>query len=316
MFRFAFITLLFGVSLHCKAQYNFMYFENSTKTVFTVKFNNNIYSSETKGFVIISKIESGSYDFFISANGNKERQFNITITDDIGFKIHQSDEGNMSLTNIATNEILEDATTSANKIAVQKINDSLLADIRSKSDSQFLPTKNSIAEPKPNHKKEELIKRIVNKKNEDGVDQIYIVKEEDKFDTVAIFIPFATPTLPDTIKLSEPEPVIEKSMPATNIDIVNNNCNHIATEKDVAEFAAQIQATVSLKSKLKIAGNMFKKHCYTVSQIKRLSVIFNNDSGKLSFFKIAKQSVVDASNFKQLANELNDEINRQEFEKL
>ena len=74
-----------------------------------------------------------------------------------------------------------------------------------------------------------------------------------------------------------------------------------------------LQNAISLKNKLKIASLQLKEKCYSTNQLKRLSVLFINDSGKFNFFKLALNAISDENNISVLVAEINDESLKNEF---
>jgi hypothetical protein len=174
--------------------------------------------------------------------------------------------------------------------------------------------------PKPTIEKK--ITKLYEKENKDGLDQIYVDATSAKTDTISIFIPYSkTNVAIDTIKQAKAEPVVEHTMESKNIDaaapvILANNCLNKASESDVANFSSQIQATLTLKNKLKLANTVLKEKCFTVNQVKRLGVLFLNESGKFNFYKLAQTAVSDSKNFALLEKELLDVKLKEEFKAL
>ena len=55
-----------------------------------------------------------------------------------------------------------------------------------------------------------------------------------------------------------------------------------------------------------LAKKIFKAKCFTVEQVKNLSVLFLKDAGKYSFFDMAYPRVSDSHNFNTLQNQLSE----------
>ncbi len=150
----------------------------------------------------------------------------------------------------------------------------------------------------------------------DGIEQIYVEKNNNKIDTISIFIPFKKIISADTVKEITQPIIEEKKMASNNLDVIQLkevDCNELATEFDYKNFIAELQRNPVIKNKLALAATILKKKCYTTSQIKKLSVLFMYDKAKLDFFKLAINSIADIRNFHFLENEIKDESIKQDF---
>ena len=149
---------------------------------------------------------------------------------------------------------------------------------------------------------------------------MYVAINDAKTDTISIFIPYEkaiTDTIVQTAKppvIAEPKQEIKPTEPTPAT--IENICTVKATERDVADFSAKIQAALMLKQKLKLAATTLKEKCFTVNQVKRLGILFLNESGKFNFYKLSQTSIIDSNNFSLLEKELKDEKIKEEFKAL
>ena len=337
MLKLAKLTLLLLIALTANTQtHHFIYIENLAKKPFSIKLDNKVFESDGKNFITISKLENGNYNLSIATDGSKDNKFSIDVDgSDLGFTLKQNNDGNLVLFDMnrftTTEQIqkIEPQKTIVKQEPIVK-----QADIETPKTAITTQPNNTIIEPAKENKVdtalvktvvtkpiiEKKITKLYEKENKDGLDQIYIDATSGKTDTISIFIPY-TKTTVDTIKQAKAEPVVEHKMESKNIDavapvIVVNNCPIKASESDVANFSSQIQATLTLKNKLKLANTVLKEKCFTVNQVKRLGVLFLNESGKFNFYKLAQTAVSDSKNFASLEKELIDIKLKEEFKAL
>lgn len=88
-------------------QQRFIYLQSENSQPFFVKQNNKILNSYPSGYVIIPKLDDGSYNFVIGFSGNMSGQaFIIPINKDAGFTIKAADANQLQLINLQTHEII------------------------------------------------------------------------------------------------------------------------------------------------------------------------------------------------------------------
>jgi SHS2 domain-containing protein len=308
LFKLIFLLLIVCVS---NAQtHHFIYIESQNRKPFTIKVNGIAFVTDHKHFINISKLENGVYNVVISNETAKENKFTISLDgEDLGYTLKQDANNDWVLFDINRFTSIEQ-DGKATPIIKQ--------DVIVKQDTLTLMPSQKIVEHKEEIKPDtktidQKVRKIFNKRSNTGIDQIYVDVSGEKVDTIAIFIPFYVLPTKDTIKQDKTEPVKEQIIQSKHIDLVTKNCLVIATEKDVVDFSAKLQTAPVLKNKLKVAGVLLKDKCYSVNQIKRLSILMINDSGKLNLFKLAQKSVSDANNFASLEKEIKDDILKQEF---
>lgn len=328
MLKLAKLTLLLLIALSANTQtHHFIYIENSAKKPFSIKFDNKIFESDGKNFITIPKIDNGTYNLSISTDGSKYNKFTVDVDgSDLGFTLKQNNDGNLVLFDInrftTTEQIqkieLEKPVVKQEPVVKQ-------ANIEVPKPTTTIQPVNTIVESAKENKVdtvpvklvatkpiiEKKITKLYEKENKDGLNQIYVDATSSKADTVSIFIPYTKTIAVDTITQAKAEPVVEHKMESKNIDvaatvILTNNCLNKASESDVANFSSKIQTTLTLKNKLKLANTVLKEKCFTVNQVKRLGILFLNESGKFNFYKLAQTAVSDSKNFASLEKELID----------
>lgn len=317
--------------------HQFVYIENLYKQPFSIRINGKTLESNGKNFITLPKLNIGNYTLYISTETSKENKFILEINeDDAGYTLKQNENNDWVLFDINRfitieqdskktieitpefkEKIIEQPTIDSAKIInpeidADAINEQKKIEIANAEKVKKLEIlENKIAKTK--------IKKIYHNKTDEGINQTYIDVNTNKIDTISIFIPIENNIKKDTTIEAKAEPLAELKMETNNIDIATpatNNCNTKATEKDVADFSSKLQAASILKAKLKVANIILKEKCYTANQIKRLSVLFTNDSGKFNFFKLAQPAISDSKNFANLAKEIKDEKLQEELKAL
>jgi hypothetical protein len=328
--------LMFGFAATAQSRY-FIFIENSLKQPFSIKVDNRNFESDGKSFINIPKLENGVYTLLISTTNSKDNKFTVEIAgNDVGFSLKQNASGNWVLFDINRFVTMEQTQVNLpiNPITKQDVAVKKEYPTMPKLESKPLPIEpiieraekqkvdTAVATPAvAKTVAEAKVSKLYQKERKDGIDQVYVDATNKKGNTIAIFIPFEKQKI-DTIATTKPVIVPAQKVENLNTEevatkvIVVNNCLHNATESEVADFSAKLQAALALKAKLKASGVVLKEKCFTVNQIKRLSVLFANDSGKFNFFKLAQTAVSDSKNFPLLEKELKDEMIKQAFKAL
>ena len=183
-----------------------------------------------------------------------------------------------------------------------------------------------------------------NIKDASGRSIIYIDKTGGANDTVTIFIPAEKPV--KTAVLKEPVADREPAVPqqeiasvketapvtsakdkrfldidlenpntkntATNTLSFNSDCKANASDDDFLKIRKKMAAETTDEGMVDAAKKFFKVKCYSVEQVKNLSLLFLSDAGKYSFFDASYAHIYDTQNFASLESQLKEEyfINR------
>lgn len=315
--------LLFFVLLSLKANtqnHYFIYIENSGKQPFTAQVDGKTYEATTKNFVIIPKLEKGFYNISISTLTATNNRFTIELNDaDVGFSLKQNASNELVLFNINQfNTIEQDGKKiePVKEVVVIKTEPEIVKQTEEKKPEFIEPiVEKEAASPKSLKRK---IKKIYQKKNQDGIDVVYVDMNETKNDTISIFVPYKiSEDIPKPIVVIDTAKIeINKTQNIDTTPAIVNNCLKPVSEKEVGDFSAKIQETLMLKHKLKLAATVVKEKCFTVSQVKRLGVLFLNETGKLYFYKLAINATTDRENISLLEKEFKDAKLLEEFKAL
>jgi hypothetical protein len=92
----------------------------------------------------------------------------------------------------------------------------------------------------------------------------------------------------------------------------NSDCKANASDDDFLKIRKKMAAETTDEGMVGAAKKFFKTKCYSVEQIKNLSLLFLSDAGKYSFFDASYAHIYDPQNFALLESQLKEEyfINR------
>ncbi len=317
MLKFA-LCILFSLFLFCaNAQtHHFVFIEGINKQPFSILLNGKKYESKGKNFITIPQLVNGNYQLLISTEDNKSNIFSITIENsDLGFSLKKNTNNDLALFDI--NRFVTIEQDKPQEIVVQPIEKK----VEAKPENPKPVIKDSVAVAKPvvsiaKANPKSVVKKISSKTTDAGIEEVYIDSSGKKVDTIIVAIPLNAAKPISTPKEAKAQPEKEQVVKNNNIDVIaprKNDCPRTASERDIANFSAQIQAALTLKNKLKVANSVLGEKCYTTNQIKRMGGLFLNESGKFNFYKLSQPHIADLNNFPSLEQDLKDEILKKEF---
>ncbi len=104
----------------------------------------------------------------------------------------------------------------------------------------------------------------------------------------------------DNLNKKPIEPVSQKS------PMINSDCKSFASDEDFLKLRKKMAGENEDDQMITIAKKYFKTKCFTVDQVKNLSVLFLKESGKYAFFDMAYPFVSDSHNFSKLQSQLSE----------
>ncbi len=137
-----------------------------------------------------------------------------------------------------------------------------------------------------------------------------ITKAEEKDNTATQ--QKVTPTGVPEVAPKPPVAVKEEKTVTNKAVIQNSDCKAFATEDDFMKLRKKMAAENNDDDMVNVARKIFKTKCFTVEQVKNISMLFLNDNGRYKFFDAAYPFVSDSYNFSTLEKLLSEEyyINR------
>ena len=343
------IWLCLVVNLSIAQQYFFVLLENAEKQPFVVKVNDKIYTGNH--FITVPKLQKGTHEFVVEKSKIVSEKFIVNIVaDDLGFVLKSSPDKGLVLFDInsfktlipISKEIVEVAKTEIQKPETPKKEEIKKEEVE--TPIKVVETYPSVQQKKesselPNTKKEELKAAPINQENppkeiakvqeiaaskstsrkifenasDKGIDQIYVVDNGGKFDTVAIFVPqlSITTTIKETPKIAEPAPKVEVTAksddaPAKKV-YANSNCVTLVSTSSFEQIIQAVSTESTDKAKLNKATSFFSKDCFSTNQIKQIGNLFNNDYYKFDFYRASKKLILDLQNFSTLNTTIKEE---------
>jgi hypothetical protein len=200
------------------------------------------------------------------------------------------------------------------------------------------------------------IEKIQTFNDDDGKTIVYTDKHSNKIDTIRIFIPIENaPVVKEVVivtknvetvktepvtdkkfldidiqssneKIAEKKEPVKKEVAVPVVEPViktekpqltfNSDCKANATEDDFFKTRKKMVAEDSDDAMVDAARKQFKQKCYSVEQIKNLSLLFLNDAGKYKFFDAVYPYTWDTQNFSGLEALLKDEYYIKRFKSM
>ncbi|MDE3143215.1 MAG: hypothetical protein KGL19_03610 [Bacteroidota bacterium] len=134
-------------------------------------------------------------------------------------------------------------------------------------------------QPKPNRSVVKTFEKIAAA----SIEQIYVVKNEKGFDTIAIFIPLN---------------------PLPKVVVAVKKCTAFATDEDFFNIRLAMAKVTTYDSMNVAAKSFFELKCYSVEQIKNLGYLYLTDSARYQFFELAKPYISDGEKYASLQLQL------------
>lgn len=184
--------LLFAAVLFCtisKAQpTNFIHIQSDDNQPYIIQLNGNTYSSSATGYIVIPQVPVGAHTLVVGFPRNlfPEYSFNCTIADKPrGFSLKQGIDNSWSLFDMVNFTVIKGALTSKEPAlgTVSPVVQIPIETIPAKPVGELIVLKDKPVAP-PSR-----IQKIYEKVSAGGIDQVYIVVNRGKADTVALFIP-------------------------------------------------------------------------------------------------------------------------------
>lgn len=359
-FSFLYIT----AALHAQ-QNHFIYLQTENKQPFYIKLDKKILSSSAAGYLIIPKLQDGTYTLTLGFPKNEWPEQKVTCNidkKDAGYIVKNFGDKGWGLYNWQSMNLVMAETKQSEPVVAAEVKKEAPVVVKTEAPVQELPNAAVAEEPKKQDmaKPVSVVKRLLNNRSAEGVEMIFTDAANGLTDTIRVFIPAdkkaAVPltavndtlvkenpvkekeqavqpsspavTMPqqkeeikkDTVtvvqeKKTEPvvvapkeEPAIQpapKEQPKTGIS--NSDCKAFATEDDFMKLRKKMAAADNDDDMVAAARKVFKAKCFTVEQVKNLSVLFLHDDGRYKFFDAAYPFVSDSYNFSSLQQLLTDD---------
>ena len=186
-------------------QTNFIHIQSESNQPFGVQLNGFTYSSSASGYLVIPQVAAGEHNLIVGFPQNlyPEYSFQCTISDKPrGFSLKLGVDNSWSLFDMVNFTVLKGKLVT-NEQVMQPLPQSPPPEPEISKSSETAATK-PIEVPVVS-KKESLpvntafssIQKIFDKTSSGGIDQVYVVINRGKADTVALFIPILKTDLPE-----------------------------------------------------------------------------------------------------------------------
>lgn len=102
------------------------------------------------------------------------------------------------------------------------------------------------------------------------------------------------------------EPLTTPLVPASPLKMINSDCKSIAAEEDFLKVRKKMISQRTEELMIEAAQKIFRQKCYSVEQVKNLSVLLLKEESKYKLFDTAYPFIHDTSNFRTLESQLSD----------
>lgn len=342
---------LLCLAIACNAQqFYFAYLQTENKQAFYVKINNKVLSSSNSGYLVIPKLISGTYSISVGFAQDKwpQQQFNLVINEvDEGFVLKNFGQKGWGLYNIQSMAIFMSGAAAPKMEATEgdffdnklqgatnvnvpaklhsqpKSNPTLIkkiADVRNNYGlfmQYSITTANKVDTVDVNIEVAELTKIANNE-----IAQPKVVQENKTTAPIKEkFLDITMAEIKEAEKVVASKPIVTINNTTSNTPYIqndkpivnfNSDCKAFATEDDFYKTRKKIAMEASDDEMVEVAKKLFKQKCYSVAQVKNLSLIFVSDNGKYKLFDAAYAFTTDTQNFASLEEQLKDSyyINR------
>ncbi len=339
------LLIIFSTSISAQTAH-FLYIQSDNSQAFYVRINNKVFSSSQLGYVIIPKLQTGKLPLIIGFPKNQwnAMNYNIDVEDkDLSFQLKKVDSLEWELYDEQEKHTVFRNNTNQKLELIENNNDefsNILAEVSNnpkiKQTKKIIQTKDSSnlkletnvkvvenvdsnsantdivqIEKEPNKKPERKKEKQRIQKDFSYVDSAgnlikYVISDEDKSDTVSIFIPFSKEIKIDTTKSQQLNVVKNSSIVKASI----------ATENDFLQLRKQMILEENEERMISISEKAFEQLAYSTDMIKNLSVLFLKEKNKLTFLLNAYKYVSDKQNYRLLSIVLSEEKSLIQFNQL
>jgi len=310
-------------------QNRFIYLQSDNRQPFYVKLQSQVWSSTASGYLILSKLTEGKYDFKIGFPKNEwpEQTFSCTVgKKDLGYNIKNLSKG-WGLLNMQTGEIIQLSGKAPEPKAKLKepVGDdfsNLLANIvndpairQSGDDSESKRPEQPIAQNAVLATNSS-ISKVGENNNNSGRHLTYIDKEDQRTDTVQVFIPAVLQETRPTTEVnngdketkSKTKKETKKAVVDTKASVTTNaSCKKTASDNDVILLKKKMFGEQTAEDKIAAANKAFKSKCLTTAQVMSLAELFPGDDAKYKFFNAAYNHTSDKEKYATLKAQLKEE---------
>ncbi|HEV8079529.1 MAG TPA: DUF4476 domain-containing protein [Chitinophagaceae bacterium] len=279
------LSILFFCAQGFAQQNHFVYLQSENKEPFFVKVNDKVLTSSASGYLIIPRLEDGSYKLLMgAAQSNREQEFNCSISNkDLGFIIKNTGD-QWQLMNIQTLEVItpgnviakpvtvyEKETDSFSKMLANAVQDSTILQkevvttdqtdtsltVSEKSNVESSDIAQSINQNKDVAIQRSVIKRKLKKSNKEGIEMVYVDDKGDTKDTIRILI------------VADKQKKKEAPIKGTDTVVVASKENEVP--KDVADANKAVYIVTDEEKKIIKEANDYVKSSMPNSDCKNIA---------------------------------------------
>ena len=277
-------------------QNHFIYIQTENQKPFYVKQDKKIYSSSATGYLIISKLREGDYNFTIGFPRKEWPEQNIKVTvnkKDLGYSLKNFGDKGWGLFNLQTLDIVMAGSKPDAEVAKKEISDdpfnNMLSnavndpsikekkEIRKEEEKPVQKEETKIIEVPAAVNKEEIktppsILRVLSNTSSEGTEMMYVDRSSGKEDTIRLFIPAEkiiitkeTEPVKEEIIKEEPKPVIKEEPPKDkkfiDMELPNPNSKQDSAKTEEQKIVSPVQVTEKPKVEIPVTVSIPNSDC-------------------------------------------------------
>jgi len=186
------MAILFLTTLQAQ-QTNFIHIQSENNQPFVVQLSGNNYSSSLTGYMVVPQVPAGEHTLVIAFPRNQfpEYSFQCTVADKPrGFSLKQAVDNSWSLFDMVNFSIIKGSLASKELVQQQVIKPAEPVVQKPVENSPVPTTEEKLIVKKDlSLRAVSKVQKIFDKASASGIDQVYIIINRGKADTVALFIP-------------------------------------------------------------------------------------------------------------------------------
>ena len=306
------VLLMLSVKIFSIAQQNhFVYLQTDNKQSFYVKIDDKLFSSSSTGYVVIPKMQTGSYKFTIGFPKNEWPQQTLPLkidNNDLGFLLKNFEDKGWGLFNIQTLKVTMASSTSANTLTTGAQNktdgfSNVLADVVNTPALKEEKVEIIVADSLPSAKTQiavipakefNSVKIITTTLDNSGRSAKYIDSTENTIDTVQVFITYEKIAVENPVKEDKPKGKKEEIKSETkflNIELPNPNSTSDTNKGKLTQDISEVVPIMQEKEARAVTINNEPLKMANEYSLKPLSI--NSDCKSLAnendFLKLRKK---------------------------
>ena len=314
--------LLLAVVFTSRAQQNhFIFLQTDNNQSFYVKINDKLFSSAGSGYVIIPKLQNGTFNISVGFPKNEWPPQAMTVkieNNDLGFIIKNfGDKGwglfNLQSLNITMNtsvanadaDVPKNKTDEFSKVLADVVNTPVLKQVKAEPPVPA-PKLNESVNPISGPKNQDILIRIITSALDPaGRSIVYLSRENSDYDTVRIFIPYENSAVPTALKENlneEKKEEVSSEKKFLNIELPNPNLQSDTTVLTKYADIPKNEASIPVDDNSSNSpADQLKQDVNTLNKKTSINSDCKSEATETDFLKLRKKMAAELKEDKMLS---------------